>query len=334
MDLITSAMNGLAHGPRHVYRTLKRTLFGKSLRGKVVVLTGASSGIGKALAHCLFDNGCKLILASRNTQALENLKNDLMTSFKKAVYEEPVVVHLDMSGNDREILQTSEEILSIFNHVDILINCAGVSHRGTVQDTDLQVHRDIMQVNYFGPIALVMALLPSLISRQGHIVTVSSLQGVLAMPSRSAYSASKHAIQAFTDSLRIELNARGHKVAVTTVSPGYVKTNLSLNALTGSGNKHGTMDVNQSGGYEADYVAHEIVNGIALEDEDLVIAKLSHSAIAALRHITPSIVFRILEVREAVSLGTLVQYSKTWLPRMAAPSYWKAKKDYFLSKNE
>ena len=121
-----------------------------------------------------------------------------------------------------------------------------------------------MQVNYFGPIALVMALLPSLISRQGHIVTVSSLQGVLAMPSRSAYSASKHAIQAFTDSLRIELNARGHKVvrmaqvrgkkpfvntlfisaqAVTTVSPGYVKTNLSLNALTGSGNKHGSKYV-------------------------------------------------------------------------------------------
>ena len=121
-----------------------------------------------------------------------------------------------------------------------------------------------MQVNYFGPIALVKALLPSLVSRQGHIVTVSSLQGVLAMPSRSAYSASKHAIQAFTDSLRIELNARGHKVvrmaqvrgkknplvthpfyfrtqAVTTVSPGDVKTNLSLNALTGSGNKHGSM---------------------------------------------------------------------------------------------
>ena len=85
-------------------------------------------------------------------------------------------------------------------------------HINKYSGVDFQVHRDIMQVNYFGPIALVKALLPSLISRQGHIVTVSSLQGVLAMPSRSAYSASKHAIQAFTDSLRIELNARGHKV--------------------------------------------------------------------------------------------------------------------------
>ena len=99
-------------------------------------------------------------------------------------------------------------------------------HINKYSGVDFQVHRDIMQVNYFGPIAMVKALLPSLISRQGHIVTVSSLQGVLAMPSRSAYSASKHAIQAFTDSLRIELNARGHKVVRKNGSSAWQKSTI------------------------------------------------------------------------------------------------------------
>jgi len=315
MDFVKSIFNGAVSGPRLLYRSVKRRLIGKNLQGKVVLVTGASSGIGRALAHCLFQSGCKLILASRNTAAIETLKTELMTSYHKSVFEQPVVVRIDMNADDSSLEKKSEEILSVFGYIDILVNCAGISHRGSVEETDVRVHRDIMQVNYFGPLALIKGLLPSLIARDGHIVNISSLQGLLALPSRSAYSASKHAIQAFSDSLRMELNARGHNVAVTVVSPGYVKTNLSLNALTGSGAKHGRMDTNQMGGYETDYVAHEIVNSIALEEEEIVLAKLSHSAAAVLRHLLPSPIFRILEIREALSLGTFLQYSKTWIPK-------------------
>ena len=118
-------------------------------------MTGASSGIGRALAHSLFQSGCKLILASRNTDALEALKNELMTSYSKAVLPQPVVVKLDMSVDDLSLESSTKEILAIYGYVDIVVNCAGISHRGTVEDTDVRVYRDIMQVNFFGPLALI-----------------------------------------------------------------------------------------------------------------------------------------------------------------------------------
>lgn len=131
-----------------------------------------------------------------------------------------------------------KSILSIANHIDILVNNAGISCRGNVLTTDLEVYQQLMLTNFFGQVALTKAILPSMVDkRSGHIVVVSSVQGVMAIPSRSAYAASKHATQAFFDSLRAEV--ADYNVNVTVVSPGYIKTELSLNALTGSGGKYG-----------------------------------------------------------------------------------------------
>lgn len=135
-----------------------------------------------------------------------------------------------------------DEIEKIFGHIDILINNGGVSVRSDVLSTAMDVDIKVMLVNYFGTVALTKAVLPTMLKRkEGRIVCVSSVQGKFSLPHRSAYSASKHAMQAFCDSLRAEVAE--HNVKVLCVSPGYINTALSLNALTGSGRSYGSKFV-------------------------------------------------------------------------------------------
>ncbi|XP_049558094.1 dehydrogenase/reductase SDR family member 7B isoform X4 [Orcinus orca] len=136
------------------------------------------------------------------------------------------------------IVGAAAEILQCFGYVDVLINNAGISYRGTIVDTSLDVDKRVMETNYFGPVALTKALLPSMIRRrQGHVVAISSIQGKISVPFRSAYAASKHATQAFFDCLRAEVEQ--HDIEVTVISPGYIHTNLSLNAVTADGSNDG-----------------------------------------------------------------------------------------------
>lgn len=130
------------------------------------------------------------------------------------------------------------QILEIFGHIDILVNNGGISVRSDVASSSVDVDIRVMMVNYFGSVAMTKAVLPSMIARkEGKIVYVSSVQGKFAIPYRSAYAASKHALSAFTDCLRAEVHKDNVKVLL--VSPGYINTALSLNALTASGDKHG-----------------------------------------------------------------------------------------------
>lgn len=148
----------------------------------------------------------------------------------------PTTLYLDLADL-KSISKFAEEALSVHNGIDILVNNGGISVRGSAISTALDVDIKIMTVNYFGSIALTKSLLPSMVQRQrGHIVFVSSVQGKYALPNRSAYSASKHAMQAFADSLRAEISSKGLKV--TCICPGYVQTQLSMNALTATGQKY------------------------------------------------------------------------------------------------
>jgi len=131
----------------------------------------------------------------------------------------------------------------------------------------------------------------------GHVVNVSSLQGLMALPFRASYSASKHALHAFSDSLRAEVADRN--VKVTVVSPGYVKTNLSLNAVTGSGRKHGQMDATTAGGYEPEDVARAIRRALMMDEKEIVLAPFSHRLAALLRRLTPNLYFFLMEARAA-----------------------------------
>lgn len=131
--------------------------------------------------------------------------------------------------------------------------------------------------------------------KQGHIVFISSVQGLIGLPERSAYGASKHALQAFSDTLRAEV--RQHNILVTTVSPGYIKTNLSLNALTGSGSAYGQMDKTTESGYTSEYVADKIIKAVVNKSKEEIIAPLLPKLAILLRQYIPSMYFFIMAKR-------------------------------------
>lgn len=285
---------------RLVYRVLQVVMYRafsgeKALCGKVVLITGASSGLGEAIAHALYKRGARLILASRNTDKLNELKEILLKTYKPPELHVPTIVKLDLE-NINSIPGMVDNLLKTHGHIDVLINNAGISFRGAAIDTDISVDIKLMVVNYFGQVALTKAILPSMVERKsGHLVAVSSVQGKLAIPYRSCYTASKHALQGFFDSLRAEVADSG--VLVTVVSPGYISTNLSLNAVTGDGSLYGTMDATTASGMSPEKVAEHIVGSLINGYEELVLAPLSHRLAIILHTLAPSLISRIMKSR-------------------------------------
>jgi len=266
-----------------------------ALLGKVVVITGASSGLGEALAHEFYKQGCQVVLCARRRQELERVRTDLLRTHPTVPTLPPIINPLDLS--DINALPTHvEKILSITGKIDILINNGGVSHRGSVVATKPDVDIKIMLVNYFGAVALTKAVLPGMIKQKsGHIVFISSIQGLVALPERSAYSASKHALQAFSDSLRAEVAT--HNILVSVVSPGYIKTEMSLNALTATGNKYGEMDATTESGYLPAYVAEAIGKAVVQKKKEVVISTLLPKIAIFLRKYLPSMYFYVMVKR-------------------------------------
>jgi len=231
---------------------------------KTVWITGASSGIGEALAQQLSRRGAHLILSARNTGELERVRQSTATPERHRVFPLDVSQPEQLAAKTAELLQQTDKI-------DVLINNAGISQRALANETDLEVDRRIMEVNYFGTIALSKAVLPAMIERgSGQIVAVSSLAGIFGTPLRSAYAASKHALHGFFDSLRTEVH--GDNILITLICPGFVRTNVSLNALTATGAPQGTMDNAQEAGMAADVFAQKMLRAIEKQQEEAVIA--------------------------------------------------------------
>ena len=225
-----------------------------SFEDKVAWVTGASSGIGEALSHALANRGAVVVLSARREDVLRRVQSACHQS------ERHLVVPLDL--NDLTTVKTAaDRVEERFGHVDILINNAGLSQRAVALDTDLSVDRQIMDVNYFGPVALTKRILPTMIDRGGgQIVVVSSLLGKFGVGSRSAYAASKHALHGFFDSLRAEVYQSG--IRVTLACPGFVQTNASINALMGDGTPQGKMDENLQNGLSPEYCADKILRAV------------------------------------------------------------------------
>ncbi|KAJ0180530.1 hypothetical protein K1T71_003934 [Dendrolimus kikuchii] len=260
-----------------------------ALEGKVVVITGASSGIGEALAHTFYEHGSKVVLAARRKTELQRVKQELLSKPLSSVTLEPVVLELDLSITE-EIEPFVQKVYEVCGTIDILVNNGGVSHRGAVLHTKIDVYKSIMSINYFGSVALTNAVLPRMVeSKSGHIVFVSSVQGLIAVPDRSAYAASKHAMQAFADSLRAEMHQ--YNIDVTIFSPGYVKTAISVNALTGSGDGHGVMDPSTAAGFTPEYTARKFVDAIVAKKKELILSQFLPRLAIFLRHAAPSIYF-------------------------------------------
>lgn len=233
------------------------------VKNKNVWITGASSGIGEALAYEFSKAGANLILSSRSREKLEAVK---------AACPGPGKVWIQlMDVQDHEAIPgIAAAVLDQLGSVDVLINNAGVSQRSLASETPLEVDRRIMDINFFGAVALTKALLPSMRAQKaGHIVAISSLSGKFGVPYRTAYAASKHALHGFFDSLRLEL--LDDQVQVLLVCPGYIKTDISVNALQADGSKQNKMDFAQANGMEPSVLAQKIHKAMRAGKEEIYV---------------------------------------------------------------
>jgi dehydrogenase/reductase SDR family member 7 len=195
-------------------------------QGKVVWITGASSGIGEGLAMELAARGVRLILSARQVPELERVRRALGSA-------ETLLLPMDVT-DIAAVPATVEKALAWQGHLDVLICNAGTSQRSRIVDTSLETYRKLMEINFFGPVAHIRAVLPAMRARKsGHIVITSSVAGKYGVPNRAGYSAAKHAVQGFCDTLRAELAADTIKVSTLIIAA--VKSKAHTNALTGSG---------------------------------------------------------------------------------------------------
>ncbi|XP_008303472.1 dehydrogenase/reductase SDR family member 7B [Stegastes partitus] len=280
-----------------LYRILVRLRRGTSVQGAVVVITGASSGLGKECARVFHAAGARLVLCGRDASRLQQVVQELTAGSTGAQQQThtPSTVLFDLADVDT-VDRAAEEILRCYGQVDVLINNAGISYRGNILETHVSVQRDVMETNYFGPIALTQALLPSMVRRRsGHIVVISSVQGKIAIPYRSAYAASKHATQAYFDCLRAEVER--YQIPVTVISPGYIRTNLSVNAVTGDGSKYGVVDKTTAMGRDPADVARSVLKAVRQRSKDVVLAGLVPNLAIYLRTLWPALFFKLMSSR-------------------------------------
>lgn len=227
---------------------------------KVVWITGASSGIGKALALQLDKKGAKLVLSARNKQALEQVAS---------ACKDALVLPLDLAHAENFEALT-KNVLDHFGSIDFLINNGGNSQRATADETSNEVARQLMEVNYFGPTLLTKAVLPVMKKQgRGHVVVLSSIAGKFGFYLRSSYSAAKHALHGFFDSLRLEEENNG--IRVTLICPGKIRTNMSKNALKADGSAHAKMDQTMDEGMSAEECAEKISAAIEANKEEVLI---------------------------------------------------------------
>lgn len=232
-----------------------------------VWITGASSGIGEACAYRYAAQGCRLILTSSSRQKLEDVADRCRQKGAKDLR----VLPYDL-GEPDGIKLLVREAWNAFGGIDILYCNAGISQRTSVEDTPLPMVRRIMEVNFFAPVALAEAILPLMVSNGGgRIAVTTSIAGRFGFPLRCAYSASKHALYGFFETLRAENHGKG--ISVTIVCPGRVRTSISFNALDKGGKKHGVMDPGQDGGLSADKAAKKIVRAIRRRKDEVLVGR-------------------------------------------------------------
>ena len=258
-----------------------------TIKNKTVWITGASSGIGEALAYQFANEGAKLVLSARRENELQRVAQ--ATGLAES---DVLVLPMDMLEFDKFPAKV-QTVLDYFGQIDFIVQNAGVSQRSYVKDTTFQVYRDLMELDFFSVVAFTQALLPHLTKRKtGHFVVISSIAGKIGVPLRGGYGAAKHAIIAFFDSLRAEIWQ--DNINVTTICPGYIKTQISFNALDSSGSKHGKMDDNQANGMTAEVFAKKAIRAIRSNKKEVYIGGLYEVFEVYLKRFLPSLVYQMV----------------------------------------
>ena len=258
-------------------------------KNKVVWITGASSGIGKEIAIQAAKEGATVVLSARSIEKLSIVRAAL-------VGEKHLCLPLDLEDSSN-FNALAEEVKSIFGSIDFLFNNGGLSQRAEAFDTSLEVDRKIMEINYFGNIALTKAVLPIMRQQKsGHIIPISSIAGKFGFFLRSAYSASKHALFGFYESLLLEEEKNGIKVTIAV--PGKINTEISLNALDGAGGKHGVMDHNQETGMDVEECVRILFKAIKKNKKEVLIGKREIKAVY-LKRFFPSFFWKVIKKQKA-----------------------------------
>jgi dehydrogenase/reductase SDR family member 7B len=237
------------------------------ISGKTIWITGASSGIGEALSIEAVKKGAHVILSARNSKKLEDLKQRL----EKISPGSATLTPMDVTKKE-DILRCVETVTKSNKRVDILINNAGVSQRGLVAETPVEVDRMILETDFFGAVTLTKALLPFMISQGGgHLVAISSMTGLYGFPLRSAYAAAKHALRGFFETAALELWNKN--IRVTLVYPGRVYTDVSINSLDKDGKPYGIMDPGQKKGMQVETCARKIIRAVERNKKSLLLGR-------------------------------------------------------------
>jgi short-subunit dehydrogenase len=257
---------------------------------KVIWITGASSGIGAELGKQLAKAGALLILSARSEDNLNLLKSQLTDSDKH------FVLPLDLR-EAATFEQIAQKAVSFNGKIDILINNGGISQRGEAVATPLEVDRKIMEVNFFGNIALTKVIRPYFRKQQmGHLVIVTSIAGKFGFYLRSAYSASKHALHGFYESLSLE--EAKNNISVSLIVPGKINTPISLSALNEKGEAHGEMDHNQASGMPVQTCVKQILQSIEQKKRETLIGNKEIKAVT-LKRFFPALFWRIIQKQSA-----------------------------------
>lgn len=257
-------------------------------QGKTVWITGASSGIGEAFARAFFKEGANLILSSRRKAALQEVKNSLGEDTPNVK-----IIPLDLTESD-SFPQKAKEALAAFGKIDVLINNGGISQRATVKEAEMSTFRRLMEINYFGAVGLTKQVLPHMMERKsGHIIVTSSVVGKIGTKYRSGYAASKHAVQGFFNSLRQEMYE--HNVAVTLLCPGFIKTEISKNALTGDGSKFGEMGDAHKKAMTPDEMVKKVMPKIKSKKEEIYVTGFKEGLAIWIQRVSPTLLNKILK---------------------------------------
>lgn len=233
------------------------------LKDKVVIITGGTSGIGEACAVIFGKEGAKIVITGRNKEKLDS---------SSRILEDNGIEFLAVladAGLEADNKRMAEEALRVFGRIDILINNAGISMRALFQDLDLEVFRRVMDTNFWGTVYATKYCLPSIIAAKGSVIGISSINGFRGTPARTAYTASKYAMNGFFEALRTEVMHEG--VHVMVAAPGFTASNIRNNALTANGKTQGESPRDEGKMMTSAQVAEEILKASQRRKRDLVL---------------------------------------------------------------
>lgn len=258
----------------------------ESLEGKVVWITGASSGLGEALAKEFALQGAQVVLSARRFEELEKVRVSLLHP------DQHISICADIT-DETQVRHAYEQVLEQKGRIDWLINNAGLSQRALIADTTMQTERAIMEVDYFSQVFLTKTVLPTFIQQKsGHIAFVSSVAGLLGTQYRASYSAAKAAIHMWANSLRAEMAEQG--VGVSVIFPGFIKTNVSFNALNGAGKPQGYQDEAIENGLEADEFAEIVVRSLQRGEEYIVVGGAKEKLGVLVSRLSPKTLYKMI----------------------------------------